>query len=135
MLFTFLSTFAFSSLMSASPEVCGPGLRTPSTRPLETPPAGFPARPTVVEPCDEAVPAEDPEEFAVPELLVPGALGDLDEFPAPLGSLAALFSPPGLPGPFGTPFTAAGPAPAAPAAGDPAADPDPLEGPAAAPAA
>src|SRR4051812_34250747 len=102
MLFTFLSTFAFSSWMSASPGVCGPGLRTPSIRPFAAPPAGFLARPTV-EPCDEVVPAEDPEEFAVPELLVPGVFGDLDEFPAPLGSLPALLIPPGLPGPFGTP--------------------------------
>jgi hypothetical protein len=55
--------------------------------------------------------------------------------PAPLGSLPALFRPPTLAGPDGTPLTPAVPAPAEPALGDPAALPVPPEGPLAAPPA
>jgi hypothetical protein len=71
-----------------------------------------------------------PDDCAVPAVLVPGGGGDasLDEFAAPLGSPPALFDPPGLVGPGGTPVTPCVPAPAAPALGEPAALPvdDPL---------
>jgi hypothetical protein len=78
-------------------------------------------------------PAPGPDELAVPELLVPGGGGavSLDELPAPLGSLAELFSPPEFAGPDGTPLTPDVPAPADPALGEPTALP--LEGPLAAP--
>jgi hypothetical protein len=127
MLLTFLSTTLFSSLMAASPELFGPVTSTPAE----------PARPTVVEPADALldVPVDAPEELAVPSELVPGAVGILAEFPAPLGSLAELLRPPALAGPLGTPLTAVDPAPAEPALGDPAAEPVPAEGPLAAPPA
>jgi hypothetical protein len=58
----------------------------------------------------------------VPALLAPGAGGEasLDAFPAPLGSSPALFNPPGLAGPGGTPLMPEVPAPAEPAPGEPA---------------
>ncbi|MGJ4945431.1 hypothetical protein ACQR1W_33050 [Bradyrhizobium sp. HKCCYLS1011] len=80
---------------------------------------------------------DPPDDCAVPELLVPGAGGDanLDEFPAPLGSLPELLRPAALPGPDGTPFTPIDPAPAVPALGLPTALGLPAEGPLAAPPA
>ena len=133
-LFTFLSTFASSARMAASPAMAGPCVVVPSMRtaleaPVELPPA------VPFAPVAPVLPEPEPLEFAVPKLLVPGAFGDLAELPAPLGSLPALFSPPALPGPFGMPLAPAGPAPAAPAAGDPVADPVPLEAPEAEPPA
>jgi hypothetical protein len=70
-----------------------------------------------------------PDDCAVPALLVPGAGGEasLDAFPAPLGSSPALFNPPGLAGPGGTPLMPEVPAPAEPAPGEPAALPLPAD--------
>jgi len=81
----------------------------------------------------EPVVAGDPDELAVPALLVPGG-GEaiLAELPAPLGSLPELLRPPTLAGPDGTPLTPAVPAPGEPAFGEPAALPVPAEGPLAA---
>jgi hypothetical protein len=79
--------------------------------------------------------AVEPVEFAVPNRLVPGASGTLAEFPAPLGSLSELFSPPAFAGPDGTPLMPAVPAPAEPALGDPTALPVPAVAPLAAPPA
>ena len=125
MLFTFLSTTLFSSLIAASPELFGP-----VTLPL-------PARPTVVEFVDALPvvpePVGAPEELAVPAELVPGAVVIFAEFPAPLGSFAELLRPPTLAGPLGTPLIELVPAPAEPALGVPVADPVPAEGPLAAP--
>jgi len=105
----------FSSLITASPLVCGADpVVTPS--PLFTP---------------------GPEDCAVPALLVPGEGGEasLAELPAPLGSWPALFSPPTLAGPDGTPLTLEVPAPAEPALGVPTALPVPADDPPAAPPA
>jgi hypothetical protein len=54
-------------------------------------------------------PAAEPDEFAVPNVfvpgvMVPGASGLFAELPAPLGSLPALSSPAAFAGPDGTPF-------------------------------
>jgi len=95
----------------------------PSMRPPE------PGRPFAVE---FALPRV-PEELAVPRALVPGAVGTFCELPAPLGSFPELFRPTGFAGPLGTPLTAAVPAPAAPAAGEPTAELVLLDGPLAAP--
>jgi hypothetical protein len=67
----------------------------------------------------DPVAADEPDELAVPALLVPGGGGEptLAELPAPLGSLPELFRPPTLAGPLGTPLTPAVPAPAEPAFG------------------
>ena len=86
------------------------------------------AVPVVVDRPEPALLA-DPDEFAVPKLFVPGAVGTFAELPAPLGSLPELLSPPALAGPLGTPLTPAVPAPAEPAFGDPTALPVPAEGP------
>jgi len=69
---------------------------------------------------EDPVVAGDPDELAVPALLVPGAGGaaTFAELPAPLGSLPELLSPPALAGPDGTPLTPAAPAPAEPALGE-----------------
>jgi hypothetical protein len=105
----------------------------------------------------------DPEDCAVPTVLVPGAFGstsslprvdsegvvrvedglamplvavasgDFAELPAPLGSLPELFRPAALAGPLGTPFTPMVPAPVEPAWGEPGALPL-RDGPLAAPA-
>ena len=113
-------------------------------RPLAVPPARFAAAGPEPAPAggDDAVPVvepvlefPEPDEFAVPRALVPGAVGVFVEFPAPLGSLAELFSPPTFAGPLGTPLTPAVPAPADPALGEPTALPVPAEGPLAAPPA
>ena len=123
MLFNLRSIALFSCSIAASPLVCGPVASVPPT------PAGLPAEPVVME--------DDPDELAVPALLVPGGGGDatLAELPAPLGSLPELLSPPTLAGPDGTPLTPAVPAPAEPALGEPTALPLPAEGPLAAPPA
>ena len=79
--------------------------------------------------------AGEPEELAVPVLLVPGAGGvvSLGEFPATPGSLPELFRPPPVAGADGAPPMPVVPVPAEPALGDPAAVPpadDPLAPPA-----
>ena len=123
MLFSLRSIALFSCSIAASPLVCGPVASVPPT------PARLPAEPIVVE--------DDPDELAVPALLVPGGGGDatLGELLAPLGSLPELLSPPALAGPGGTPLTPAVPAPAEPALGEPTALPLPAEGPLAVPPA
>jgi hypothetical protein len=85
----------------------------------------------------EPVVADDPDELAVPALLVPGGGGEtfFAELPAPLGSLPELLRPPTLAGPDGTPLMPAVPAPGEPAFGEPTALPVPAEGPLAAPPA
>jgi hypothetical protein len=112
--------------MAASPLVWGPVADVPPT------PARLPAEPVVM---DDPLLTDEPEELAVPALLVPGADGTaiLAELPAPLGSLPELLRPPILAGPDGTPLTAAVPAPAEPAFGEPTALPLPADGPLAAP--
>jgi hypothetical protein len=112
--FIFASTLEFSAAIAASPGIDGPGVTVPSIRPPLAP-ARLPPTPTV---------PGDPVEFAVPSVLVPGALA-LAELPAPLGSLTELFEPPTLPGPGGTPLTAAVPVSADPAFGAPTAVPVP----------
>jgi hypothetical protein len=69
--------------------------------------------------------APEPDDCAVPRLLVPGAGGEarLDAFAAPLGSSPALLAPPGAAGPGGTPLMPCEPAPAEPALGELAALP------------
>src|SRR3954470_18628106 len=126
MLFIFESTLAFSFLISISPGIDGPCVTVPSMRPLRVV-----AVPVVTELLAPA--AVEPVEFAVPNRLVPGASGTLAEFPAPLGSLSELFSPPVLAGPEGTPLMPEVPAPAEPAFGDPTALPVPAVAPLAAP--
>jgi len=112
MLLILRSTVLFSSVIAAS------------TLPD---PADFPE--PVVTPLSVLTPR--PDDWAVPALLVPGAGGDasLDELAAPLGSWPALFNPPGLAGPDGTPVTLWVPAPAEPALGEPAALLLPADGP------
>lgn len=86
---------------------------------------------------DDPVVAGEPDELAVPAVLVPGGSGEpiLAELPAPLGSLPEAFRPPTLAGPVGTPLTPAVPAPAEPACGELAVLPAPADEPlAAAPA-
>jgi hypothetical protein len=138
MLLIFLSTTGSSARIAASPDIAGPGVTVPSMRPPVAAPvrlsAALPV--VVVDPPEPilALPVE-PEEFAVPKLFVPAAVGSFAEFPAPLGSLPELLSPPALAGPLGTPLKPAVPAPAEPAFGDPTALPVPAEGPLAAPPA
>jgi hypothetical protein len=119
------STALFSASIAASVLVDGPV--------IDVPPAFDRAEPVVV--ADDPVVAGDPDELAVPTLLVPGAGGEATfaELPAPLGSLPELLRPPTLAGPDGTPLTPAVPAPAEPALGEPTALPVPAEGPLAAP--
>jgi hypothetical protein len=111
MLLILRSTVLFSSVIAASPLVCGPVIFVPD---LPEP---------VVTPLPVLTPL--PDDCAVPARLVPGAGGDasLEELAAPLGSSPALFNPPGLAGPDGTPVTPCVPAPAEPALGEPAALP------------
>jgi hypothetical protein len=52
----------------------------------------------VVTPAPLFAAAPEPDDWAVPALLVPGAVGSLAALPAPLGSLTELFGPPGLAG-------------------------------------
>jgi len=126
MLFSLRSIALFSASTAASPLVDGPG--------AELSPAAGLAEPVVMD--DPDVPG-DPDELAVPALLVPGGGGDatLAELPAPLESLPELLSPPALAGPDGAPLTPAVPAPAEPALGEPTALLPPAEGPLAAPPA
>jgi hypothetical protein len=116
---------ALSSASTAAPLVDGPV--------AEVPPGTDRAEPVVI---DDVV-TEDPDELAVPALLVPGGGGEASsvELPTPLGSSPELLRPPALAGPDGTPFTPVVPAPAEPALGEPAALPLPADGPPAAPAA
>jgi hypothetical protein len=117
MLFILRSTSLLSSVIAASPLVCGPVTVDPDD---------------LAEPVVTPLPvlARDPDDCEVPAVLVPGAgltpgAGDacLDAFPAPLGSSPALLSPPGAAGPEGTPLTPCDPAPAEPALGEPVALP------------
>jgi hypothetical protein len=126
MLLSLRSICLSSASIAASLLVDGPVTSVPPGADLADP---------VVTPAPEF--AGEPDELAVPELLVPGAGGMacFEEFPAPLGSLAELFRPPALAGPDGTPLTPAVPAPAEPALGEPAAEPLPADGPLAAPPA
>src|SRR5256885_16908794 len=126
MLFSLRSTALSSASISASPPVCGPV--------ADVPPMSDRADPVVMD--DPLVP-DDPDELAVPALLVPGGGGEATfaELPAPLGSLPELLRPPTLAGPDGTPLTPAVPAPAEPAFGEPTALPVPADGPLAAPPA
>jgi len=114
MLLILRSTSLFSSVIAASPLLCGPVISVPDPADLPEP---------VVTPLPVLAPA--PDDCAVPEVLVPGAGGDarLDAFAAPLGSSPALLSPPGAAGPGGTPLMPCEPAPAEPALGEPAALP------------
>src|ERR1700761_845079 len=116
----FLSTFEFcasSSLITLSLGVLGP---TCVTVPSMRPPVAPPAVPAVIDPRGAASafpPDGDPDEFAVPAPLVPGALFTARlPLPAPLGSFPELFRPAALPGPV-TPLAAELPAPADPALG------------------
>src|ERR1700709_2274582 len=65
----------------------------------------------------------------IPRPLFPDGPATFEAFPAPLGSLPVLLRPAALAGPFGMPFTAAVPAPAAPALGEPTKLPVPTVGP------
>jgi hypothetical protein len=124
------STVLFSSAIAASvppsPRAFGPVAAVPSPAPRPAP---------VVTPDREL--AADPEDCAVPALLVPvdGGVASLDELPAPLGSFPELVRPAALPGPDGTPLVPDDPAPAVPAFGVPTALGLPAEGPLAAPPA
>src|SRR5450756_1104869 len=102
MLFNLRSIVLFSASTATSPLCCGPVAAVP--------PGVAPTEPVVV------VDPDDPEELAVPALLVPGGGGEAT-----------------LAGPDGTPLTAAVPAPAEPALGEPVALP--TDGPLAAPPA
>jgi hypothetical protein len=144
MLLTFASTFAFSSLIAASPGAWGPGLVTPSIFPLpparlfaNPPELAAPTVPVAVLPDPDGIePADvEPDELAVPAAFVPGADGTFAALPTPLGSFTELFSPPALAGPLGTPLMPAVPAPAEPAFGVPVGLTDPAVGPLAAPVA
>ena len=79
-----------------SPGIAGPCVTVPSTRPPVAAPVPLTAvLPVVVLDPPELVPAlpADPDEFAVPKLFVPGAVGTFAELPAPLRSLPELLSP------------------------------------------
>lgn len=107
MLLIFLSTTWSSAFISASPGNFGPCVTVPSIRPPLCPPGRLRAEPVVWELLPVDVPPDGaPVELAVPRLFVPGAVGTLAAFPAPLGSLTELLLPPRLAGPLGTPVTA-----------------------------
>src|SRR5450759_1535666 len=97
MLFSLRSIALSSSSIAISPLVCRPVAAVP-------PPAALlPAEPVVID--DPA--ADDPDELAVPALLVPGGGCEttFPELPAPLGSLPVpadgpLAAPPALPPPL-----------------------------------
>src|ERR1700682_4612733 len=130
-LFSLRSIVFFSSAIAASPVVSGPVASF-------GPPGADRAEPVVTPaPLFAAVPdaPPEPDDCAVPALLVPGAVGALAALPAPLGSLTELFRPPVFAGPDGTPLIAAVPAPAEPALSEPAALPPPAVAPLAAPPA
>jgi hypothetical protein len=141
MLLIFLSSNLFSASTTASVFDAVPVvlLAAPVDEDFPLPPTcAFPPEDgDPVEPELPAVAAEEdaPDEFAVPKVFVPGAVGDFAALPAPLGSFTALFKPPAFAGPLGTPLTAAVPAPAEPALGEPTALPVPAVGPLVAPAA
>jgi hypothetical protein len=118
--------FSFRSTDLVSASIATSGLTDGSL--AEGPSAPNLADPVVME---DPVVAGDPDELAVPALLMPGAEGAaiFAELPAPLGSLPELLSPPALAGPDGTPLTPAVPAPAEPALGGPTALPLPAEDP------
>ena len=122
MLLILRSSALSSAAIAASPFVFGPV--------TVVPPGADLAKPVVTV-------ADEPDELAVPALLVPGGDGEPNfaELPAPLGSLPELLRPPTLAGPDGTPLTPDVPAPAEPAAGETAALPEPADGPLAAPPA
>jgi hypothetical protein len=109
MLLILRSTSLFSSLIAASPLLCGAVISADLPEPVVTP------LPVLT----------GPDDCAVPEVLVPGAGGDasLEAFAAPLGSSPALFNPPGAAGPGGMPLVPCESAPAEPALGEPAALP------------
>ena len=123
--------FSLRSICLSSASITGSPLLD---EPVTSLPPGADRADPVVTPAAEF--AGEPDELAVPALLVPGAGGaaSFEEFPAPLGSLPELFRPPALAGPDGTPLTPAVPAPAEPVLGEPAAVP-PADGPLAAPPA
>jgi hypothetical protein len=82
-----------------SPGIAGPCVTVPSMRPPIAAPVPLTAAlPVVVLDPPEPVPPlpADPDEFAVPKLFVPGAVGTFAELPAPLRSLPELFKPPGV---------------------------------------
>src|ERR1700738_4194193 len=101
-------SFRSTALVSAS--IATSGLTDGSV--AEVPSAPGLADPVVME---DPVVAGDPDELAVPALLVPGAGGaaTFAELPAPLGSLPELLSPPAL-GPPGGPLAAPPALPPAP---------------------
>jgi hypothetical protein len=111
------------------------GIASP-VRSVAAVPSG-PAEPELADPVVTPAPvfADEPDDCAVPALLVPGAGGAATfvELPAPLGSLPELFRPPAFAGPDGTPLTPAVPEPVEPAFGEPTALPEPAVGPLAAP--
>lgn len=88
------------------------------------PVAAVPPAPDLPEPvvADDPLVEEDPEELAVPALLVPGGVAAFAELPTPLGSLPELLRPPALAGPDGTPLTL--PVPAEPVLAEPVALPE-----------
>src|SRR3979409_2621559 len=110
MLLILRSTALSSASIAASPFAFGPVAAVPPGAEL--------AEPDGLDP----VGTEEPDELAVPALLVPDAGGEFifAELPAPLGSLPELLRPPTLAGPEGTPLTPAVPAPPQPAFGEPA---------------
>ena len=123
MLLILRSITRFCASTAASPVPDGPVMEVP------------PATGRVDAPVVDRDPVEaDPDEFAVPALLVPRGETVLEALPTPLGSLSELLRPPALAGPDGTPLTPDVPAPAEPAFGEPTALPVPTEGPLAAPA-
>jgi hypothetical protein len=117
MLLTLRSMTRFSAAIAASVSFA----LAPVTVDLAEP------EPVVIPGCEFA---DDPDDCAVPALLVPGK-GDtsLEEPPVPLVSLSELLRSPALPGPDGTPLTPADPAAADPALGLPMALGLPAEAP------
>jgi hypothetical protein len=112
MLFTLRSMTRFSAAIAAS---VSPALLGPVTvDPADPEPVVIPGREF----------ADDPDDCAVPALLVPGeGATRLEEFPVRLASLSELLRPPALPGLDGTPL------PADPALGLPTALGLPAEAP------
>jgi hypothetical protein len=117
MLFNLRSIVLFSSAIAASVLAGLVAIVPVPAAPVVTPALLLAVAPDV---------APEPDDWAVPALLVPGAAGSCAELPAPLGSLAELFRPPAFAGPGGMPLTPEGPAPAEPALGEPVALDDPV---------